>query len=135
MTATTARPGTVTAAFVILFIYAILSVIGYAIVFVVALVIAPAGGVLGTAGIVALLVIAIPFLLALIQLLVAFAVRNGSNWARVLVIVLSILSIASQVLSITRNDGTTGAGWFGLIVNTIVVVLLLSKSANRYFAR
>lgn len=96
--------------------------------------------VVNTAKIVTVVVGAI--LLAL-YLLFAFKMRAGRNWARIVLTVLSALSIASSFsasASVTVNGNvykstsTQATGWIGAVLGIIAIVLMFLPASNAYFS-
>jgi len=79
-----------------------------------------------------------------LYLLFAFKMRAGRNWARIVLTVLSALSVVSQFsasASVTINNQTytsstnQATGWVGAIVSVIAIVLMFLPASNEYFAR
>ncbi len=78
-----------------------------------------------------------------LYLLFAFKMRAGRNWARVVLTVLSALSIVSVFSSqgsVTVNGHTYSAaasqltGWLGAILAVAAIVLMYLTASNLYFA-
>ncbi|WP_022884940.1 hypothetical protein [Glaciibacter superstes] len=129
------RPTSVTAAFWFLLIGVIIDLIFAALTALVGFVVvgdgdsAPMFAAQITAAIVTIV-------LSVILLLVAFAMRNGRNWARIVVIILSVLGVFSGILSVFGADAGFNIPFaiIGIAINILVIVLLLTKSARAYFA-
>ncbi|SDO76765.1 hypothetical protein SAMN04515671_1947 [Nakamurella panacisegetis] len=80
-------------------------------------------------------------LLAL-YLLFAFKMRAGRNWARIVLTVLSALSILSAFsasASVTvnghvyRSSSTQISGWIGVALAVVAIVLMYMSASNAYF--
>ena len=77
-----------------------------------------------------------------LYLLFAFKMRAGRNWARIVLTVLSALSILSSARgssSVTVN-GTTyssstsqATGWIGTVLAIVAIVLMFLPASNAYF--
>lgn len=79
-----------------------------------------------------------------LYLLFAFKMRAGRNWARIVLTVLSALSIVSQftfsasvevngrVYSSSLSDAS---GWVGTALAVVAIVLMFLPASNEYFAR
>ena len=146
-----AAPGTVKGAFLIYLLAALLAALGIVLSLTSSVwddAIAAAGNdsgvstqtLVNTAKIVTVVVSAI--LLAL-YLLFAFKMRAGRNWARVVLTVLSALSIASSFsasASVTVNGNvykstsTQATGWIGAALGIIAIVLMFLPASNAYFS-
>jgi len=122
------RPGTVTAAFVLWIIAAIVGLVSAILAFVAF----GAGGAVtgGLTGGVAIAVGVFALIVAIIQVIIVFKMRDGRNWARIVLTILGILSIVSNI-----NSGVQGQGfsWVTLIVTLIAVILMYVGGANAYF--
>lgn len=81
---------------------------------------AVSGGMLLTVSIGALV-------LALIELLVLSRMKAGRNWARIVVSILEILSIAAVVTQ------PHPIGWVALVLSIIALVLMWVPTSNAYF--
>lgn len=77
-----------------------------------------------SAGVIAGVVIGILFLAAFV--LFAFFMRRGANWARIVLLVLTVLSI----FSVTSGYGL---GAVRVIASVIATILIFLKPANEYF--
>ncbi|HEY8474993.1 MAG TPA: hypothetical protein VIL37_20545 [Natronosporangium sp.] len=128
-----ARPGTVTAAAVILFISAGLAALA-------------CGGVnllAGQAGLtrseqtLLLMVSALFGVIAVTDTVLGYYILQGRQWARITTIVLSAISIAVGLIGAIAAAGSGadgGAGsCFGIIVNGVVIGLLSGSTAAEYF--
>jgi len=78
-----------------------------------------------------------------LYLLFALKMRAGRNWARIVLTVLSALSIGSTAHSSTTirvNDQAFTAstsqavGWFGAALAVVAIVLMFMPASNAYFA-
>lgn len=131
------RPGTVNAAFWITVIQVIVSVVFSA------LVLTSGFLLLGNAALSAGAVYAaqiggaiVTFVIAVVMLVIAFAMRRGRNWARIVLIVLAGLGAVFSLLGLFGGgDGVSiTSGVLTVVLNVIIVILLASKSASAYFA-
>jgi hypothetical protein len=78
-----------------------------------------------------------------LYLLFAFKMRAGRNWARIVLTVLSGLSIISSVSTTTtavtvnghvyKSSSTQLTGWIGVILAVIAIVLMYLPASNAYF--
>ncbi|MBY0177560.1 MULTISPECIES: hypothetical protein [Curtobacterium] len=68
-------------------------------------------------------------IIALVQLFIVFKMRDGRNWARIVLLVLAIL----QVLGIAAAFNIVGT--IGVIVVIIAAVLMFLPSSNAYFRK
>lgn len=73
---------------------------------------------------------------ALLYLLLAFQVRKGKNWARIVTWVLAGLGVLGGLLGLagTGTGLEKGIGIISLLINVAIIVLLARKPANEYFA-
>jgi hypothetical protein len=87
-------------------------------------------------------VIAIGVVFALLFLFFALMMRGGRNWARIVLTVLSGLSIISGFTArttVTVNDHTytssssTAVSWIGVVLSIIAIVLMYLAASNAYF--
>lgn len=65
----------------------------------------------------------------------AFQVRRGTNWARIVTWVIAGLGIVGALISFGQPDSALSRG-LGIVIGLIdvaVVVLLLQRDSNRYF--
>lgn len=81
---------------------------------------------------------AIPFLISFfIYLFLAFQINLGRNWARILYIVMIVLFMIIVMSDIIRSMSGNQLSTLILIIETLLglgaVVLLLTKSSNRFF--
>lgn len=79
-----------------------------------------------------------------LYLLFAFKMRAGRNWARIVLTVLSALSVVSlfsATASVKINDQTYTSGsnqvtgWIGAVISVLAIVLMFLPASNEYFAR
>ena len=88
------------------------------------------------------LLIVVFALFAALFLFFAFMMRAGRNWARIVLTVLSGLSIASAFSarsSVTVNNRTytatsgTAVGWVGVALSVLAIILMYLGASNAYF--
>ncbi|WIB60150.1 hypothetical protein DEJ13_17185 [Curtobacterium sp. MCLR17_007] len=127
MSASSGRPTAVTVSFFLWLITVLLGLIGG----VVALFSSSAstqvqaqnmGGIAVAGGIIGIVI-------ALVQLFIVFRMRDGRNWARIVLLVLAILQVLFGVASFTI------LGTIGLIAVIIATVLMFLPASNGYFRR
>lgn len=85
-----------------------------------------------------LLIIGIGLLLiALVKLVIAFKLRKGKNWARIVIIIIGILAIVLNIINLFGEEITTFTMItfsINILFDTIIVLyLLLSKKVRRFF--
>lgn len=134
-TTNSTRPTTVTVSFFLWLITILLSIVGAILVIALS---GSAGiaegtdtaagtgtGVYVTAGI-------ITIVLAVVELIVVFKMRAGRNWARIVLLVLAVLQIAS-----TATQGGSGnvSSWGGIVFVIIATVLMFLPTSNPYFTQ
>ncbi|QDZ15655.1 hypothetical protein [Humibacter ginsenosidimutans] len=135
------RPGTVTAAYVIWLIGAILSLIGAIFALVIGIVALTGGAVFGgiygaAAGSIVLMFAIFVFVLAIIELIIVNRMRDGRNWARITLTVLGILSLlgtAAPWVSSGWNSSSSG-GVVGFVIVLLAIILMFLPASNAYFA-
>ncbi|MCJ1715257.1 hypothetical protein ACLBWP_11135 [Microbacterium sp. M1A1_1b] len=71
----------------------------------------------------------IAIIIAIVELFIVFRMRDGRNWARIVLLVLAIL----QVLGVVSAFSVLGT--IGLIAVVIATVLMFLPSSNGYFRR
>lgn len=78
-----------------------------------------------------------------LYLLFAFKMRAGRNWARIVLTVLSALSILSPTTasssvtvngSVYKSSSTQLTGWIGAALGIVAIVLMFLPASNAYFA-
>jgi hypothetical protein len=87
-----------------------------------------------TVGVVFTVVIGIIF--AVLYLLLALQVRKGKNWARIVTFVLASLGLVFGLLGLAADAPALSRffGVIGLLLDAAIIVLLLMKPSNDYFA-
>jgi hypothetical protein len=129
------RPGTVTAAAVILFVSAGLALLACC-------------GINALAGeadlddseqTVLLVYSGVLVVVSLLNILFGYHILQGRQWARVTTIVLCVLGIVGSVVSLVVSAGEDASGsnglstCFGLVLNIVIIVLLSGERASDYF--
>lgn len=148
-----AAPGSVKGAFLIYVVAALLAIVG-AVLLVTSktwdAAIAASAGKANASGITAeslanavkIATIVVTVIIVGLYLLFAFKMRAGRNWARVVLTVLSALSIANTARSsssITVNNqvysaaGSQVFSWLGAILAILAIVLMFLPASNAYF--
>ncbi|HEX6340170.1 hypothetical protein [Umezawaea sp.] len=74
--------------------------------------------------------IGVAALIALVDLWLAFKLKAGRNWARIVLTVLTLLQLAS----ILTTDGNTAIGYVSCAIAVIAVVLSFLPASNAYIA-
>jgi hypothetical protein len=129
------RPGTVTAAAVILFIGAGLGLLACCGLNVLASEAEPNDD----AQTVLLVVSAVIVVFSLFNAVLGYYVLQGRQWARVVTIVLSAIGIVTSLISLVvaaggETGGSSSVGTcFGIILNAVIIGLLSGSSASEYF--
>jgi len=119
------RPGTVTAAGVILYVGAALALVVSCLAFSVASDTADESLAVTTAVIYAVAGVG--------NAVLAFFLMRGKRWARVVTIVLCAVGVLFAVVTFFSGGGL--ANCVGIALNVAVIGLLLSTSANEYYSR
>lgn len=117
------RPTTVTVSFVLWLITVLVGLIGGIVgLFSSGQVQSNMGGAVVAGGVIGIVI-------ALVELFIVFRMRDGRNWARIVLLVLAILQVLGVVASFTV------LGTIGLIAVIIATVLMFLPSSNGYFRR
>jgi uncharacterized membrane protein len=130
MSPSTTRPTTVTAAFWILIVGLILDLITAIVVISTGIALAGGavdvdgasfgGGVMIATGVILIVIL-------LIELFILRKMRDGRNWARIVITVLEVLGILSLL------SGVSTLGIIGAIISVVVIVLMWVRQSNDYF--
>lgn len=120
------RPGSVTAAGVILYVGAALSLL-------VSCLVLSAGDDASDKSL-AMVTAAIYGAAALGNAVLAFFLMRGKRWARVVTIVLCVIGVLFAAVSFFTGAGSVG-NCLGVVLNIVVIFLLVSESASEYFSR
>lgn len=131
-----ARPSSVTAAFWLWIVEAILSVV-FGIIVVAVAASTPAvtdlSGSQRDTAVGVLIGVAVVFIVvAVIRGLIAFAMRRGRNWARIVLTVLAALSIVATVV---QGGGAGWLLWVSVVLAVVAVVLMFVPASNAWFRR
>ncbi|GAA2177830.1 hypothetical protein GCM10009847_05470 [Leucobacter tardus] len=129
-----ARPSTVTAAFIIWLVTVLLGIVNGIILLVLSGSAEIAGAGMTSAGVgtgvyVAAAIVAI--VISLIQLLIVFQMRAGRNWARIVLTVLAVL----QFFGAVSGGGNGFTGWIGVAAAVFATILMFLPASNAYFGR
>ncbi len=144
-------PGTVKGAFFIYLVAAVLAVIGIILALtsnVWKQAIADSGA--DTSGVdvqslvntAKIITVVVSVVLVALYLLFAFKMRAGRNWARIVLTVLSALSIISSFSAsatvtvnghVYKSSSTQISGWIGALLAAIAIVLMFMPASNAYF--
>lgn len=82
-----------------------------------------------------IVVIGIAVVFIALFLFFAFMMRAGRNWARIVLTVLSGLSIAGSLGGNAYSTGQDWATWAGLAFSVVAIVLMFLTPSNEYFQR
>ncbi|SOC88693.1 hypothetical protein SAMN05660766_2402 [Curtobacterium sp. 314Chir4.1] len=130
MASTTGRPTSVTVSFVI-WLVVVLANILQGIISLVSGGGSSAAESVGTAPLVGGAIFA--FILAVIELIIVFKMRDGRNWARIVLLVLAILQVIG--VGVGAASGGNAFGWIGGVAVIIATILMFVGGANGYFRR
>jgi hypothetical protein len=129
------RPGTVTAAAVILFVSAGLGLLACCGINL----LAGEAELEGDEQTVLLVFSVVIAVVSLLNALFGYFILQGRQWARVTIIVLCALGIAGSLVGLFIGAGSEDAGsnglstCFGLVLNIVIIVLLSGERASDYF--
>lgn len=127
---TTGRPTSVTVSFVIWLVVVLANII-QGIISLVSGGGSSAAQSVGTAPLVGGAIFA--FILAVIELIIVFKMRDGRNWARIVLLVLAILQVIG--VGVGAASGGNAFGWIGGIAVIVATILMFVGGANGYFRR
>ncbi|MBO9056285.1 hypothetical protein JYQ29_04720 [Curtobacterium flaccumfaciens pv. flaccumfaciens] len=130
MASTSSRPTSVTVAFVI-WLVVVLANILQGIINLTSGSSADVADSVGTAPLVGGAIFA--FILAVIELIIVFKMRDGRNWARIVLTVLAVLQLIG--VGVGAASGGNAFGWIGGVAVLIATILMYVGGANRYFRR
>lgn len=125
------RPGSVTLVVVLVWISALVSIVGGVLI----LLVSPATGGVNVGRAVIVLGLAV-LVVGLVTAAVASRLGKGGNGARLLVSVLQVLQIAGAIAGITAVGGgsTVGQSAFRIVLALVILGLLWNSRANAFFA-
>ena len=122
------RPTTVTVSFIIWFVVVVLNIIQGVIALVNGNASAAAdnmgGAVVGGA--------IFAFIIAILELIVVFRMRDGRNWARIVLLIIAILQVIG--VGVGAASGGNAFGWIG-VVAVIVATILMFVGTRGYFRK
>ncbi|MBT1585302.1 MULTISPECIES: hypothetical protein [Curtobacterium] len=130
MASTSSRPTSVTVSFVI-WLVVVLANILQGIIGLVSGGSSSAAQDVGTAPLVGGAIFA--FILAVIELIIVFKMRDGRNWARIVLTVLAVLQLIG--VGVGAASGGNAFGWIGGVAVLIATILMYVGGANGYFRR
>ncbi|MFJ2979315.1 hypothetical protein ACIPEP_10690 [Curtobacterium sp. NPDC087082] len=125
------RPTTVTVSFIIWLIVVLANIISGIVVLVAGGGGAAAANAVGTGPVVAGAIIS--FIIAIVELIIVFKMRDGRNWARIVLLVLAILQVLN--VGVGAASGSNAFGWIGGIAVIVATILMFVGGANAYFRR
>ncbi|WP_439693827.1 hypothetical protein ACRQ4B_06255 [Curtobacterium sp. SP.BCo] len=131
MASSTGRPTTVTVSFVIWLVVVLANIIQGIISLVSGGGSSAAAQSVGTAPLVAGAIFA--FILAVIELIIVFKMRDGRNWARIVLTVLAVLQLIG--VGVGAASGGNAFGWIGAVAVLVATILMYVGGANGYFRR
>ncbi|MBF4591970.1 hypothetical protein [Curtobacterium sp. VKM Ac-1395] len=127
---TSGRPTTVTVAFVIWLIVVLANILS-GVISLVSGSASDAADSVGTAPLVGGAIFA--FILAIVELIIVFKMRDGRNWARIVLTVLAILQLIG--VGVGAASGGNAFGWIGAVAVLVATILMYVGGANGYFRR
>ncbi|WJY00361.1 hypothetical protein ACRQ4C_03870 [Curtobacterium sp. SP.BCp] len=127
---TSGRPTTVTVSFIIWLVVILANILSGIIGLVSGGSAAAAQGV-GTAPLVGGAIFA--FILAVVELIIVFKMRDGRNWARIVLLVIAILQVIG--VGVGAASGGNAFGFIGGIAVIVATILMFVGGANGYFRR
>ncbi|GAB3794525.1 hypothetical protein GCM10028798_01410 [Humibacter antri] len=76
------------------------------------------------------------FIIAIIELVIVNRMRDGRNWARVVLTILGILSVIGSIVPLFSAGFSSTSFWslVQVVVLIIAIVLMFVPAANAYFA-
>jgi hypothetical protein len=72
------------------------------------------------------------FIIAIIELIIVFRMRDGRNWARIVLLILAILQIIG--VGVGAASGGNAFGWIGAVA-VIVATILMFVGTRGYFSK
>ncbi|PCN49583.1 hypothetical protein Csp2054_01140 [Curtobacterium sp. 'Ferrero'] len=130
MANTSGRPTTVTVSFIIWLVVILANILSGVLGLIAGSTSAAAQGV-GTAPFIGAAIFA--FILAVIELVIVFKMRDGRNWARIVLLVLAILQVIG--VGVGAASGNNAFGWIGGLAVIVATILMFVGGANGYFRR
>lgn len=126
---TAGRPSTVTWSFIIWLITVLLGIVGSVIIFVLA---ATGAALTGSGALAGAVIVAgiIGIIIAIVELLIVFKMRDGRNWARIVLLILAILQVIGYA---TQGGNNNAINWIGLVAVIVATVLMFLPASNDYF--
>ncbi|WP_420369948.1 hypothetical protein [Curtobacterium sp. L1-20] len=73
------------------------------------------------------------FILAIVELIIVFKMRDGRNWARIVLLVLAILQVIG--VGVGAASGGNAFGFIGAVAVIVATILMFVGGANGYFRR
>jgi peptidoglycan/LPS O-acetylase OafA/YrhL len=73
------------------------------------------------------------FILAVVEVIIVFKMRDGWNWARIVLLVLAILQLIG--VGVGAASGGNAFGWIGAVAVLVATILMFVGGANGYFRR
>jgi hypothetical protein len=134
--APSSRPTSVTWSFIIWLITVLLQLIAAIFLFILvgtAGTLAVAGS--GSGGLIVGALIAtaaIGLVFAIVELIIVFKMRDGRNWARIVLTILAVLQIISTLV---QGGNNSFISWIGFATLVIATVLMFVPASNQYFSR
>ncbi|MFZ7086776.1 hypothetical protein [Curtobacterium sp. RRHDQ10] len=74
----------------------------------------------------------VAFIIAILELIVVFKMRDGRNWARIVLLVLAIFQLIG--VGVGAASGGNAFGWIGAVA-VIVATILMFVGTRGYFTR
>jgi hypothetical protein len=73
------------------------------------------------------------FILAIIEVIIVFKMRDARNWARIVLLILAILQVIG--VGVGAASGGNAFGWIGGVAVIVATILMFVGGANGYFRR
>jgi hypothetical protein len=124
------RPTSVTVSFVIWFIVVLANIL-QGIVSLVSNGGGAAAKSVGTAPLVGGAIFA--FILAVVELIIVFRMRDGRNWARIVLLIIAILQVIG--VGVGAASGGNAFGFIGGVAVIVATILMFVGGANGYFRK
>jgi hypothetical protein len=135
--APSSRPTSVTWSFVIWLITVLLQLIAAILLFILVgtagtLAVAGSGGSGGLIVGALIATASIGLVFAIVELIIVFKMRDGRNWARIVLTILAALQIISTLV---QGGNNSFINWIGFATLVIATVLMFVPASNQYFSR
>ncbi|RKR74840.1 hypothetical protein [Frondihabitans australicus] len=131
-TSSSGRPTTVTVSFIIWLVVVLVNILQGIVSLVSGNSSASTAQSVGTAPLVGTAIFA--FILAVVEVIIVFRMRDGRNWARIVLLIVAILQVIG-VAGVGALSGGNAFGWIGGVAVVVATILMFVGGANAYFRR